>query len=204
MNRVAVFLTAASAAGTFALAAPAFAGGPVAVEPEPVIVPAPMPVAATGADWSGFYAGAQLGYADIDSNGAGVDGYGELGGVHAGYRWDLGNTVLGVEADWDSANVDLAGGAGTLDDVARLKVSAGYDMGNTLLYATAGAAHANATVGGTGLSDNGWLAGVGATYALTDQWTVGGELLTHKFDNFDASGVDLDATTATVRVGFRF
>ena len=204
MTRVAVFLTAASAAGAFALAAPAFAGGPVAAEPEPVIMPAPMPVAMASADWSGFYAGAQLGYADIDSNGAGIDGTGELGGVHAGYRWDLGTTVLGVEADWDSANVDLGGATGTLDDVARLKVSAGYDMGSTLIYATAGAAHANATVGGAGLSDNGWLAGMGLTYALTDQWTLGGEVLTHKFDNFDATGVDLDATTATVRVGFRF
>ncbi len=202
MNRVAVFLTATTLAAP--LAAPAFAGGPAAPVPEPEVMPAPAPVVAPSGDWGGFYAGAQLGYADVDSNGAGLDGNGELGGVHAGYRWDLGTAVLGVEADYDSANVDLGGAAGSLDSVARLKLSAGYDMGRTLVYGTAGAAQADATVGGAGLSDSGWLLGAGLTYALTDQWTVGGEVLTHRFSDFDGSGVDLDATTATLRVGFRF
>ncbi len=127
-----------------ALATPALAGGPTTPVVEPEIVPAPMPVAAPSADWSGFYAGAQLGYGDVDSNGGGLDGNGELGGVHAGYRWDLGTTVLGVEADWDAANVDLGGTAGELDSVARLKFSAGADLGRTLVYATGGAAQAKA------------------------------------------------------------
>jgi outer membrane immunogenic protein len=34
--------------------------------------------------------------------------------------------------------------------------------------------------------------------------TVGAELLEHRFDNFNGSGVDLDATTFNTRVGFRF
>ena len=43
-----------------------------------------------------------------------------------------------------------------------------------------------------------------ATYALNDQWTLGGEVMTNRFDDFGGSGVDLDATTATLRVGFQF
>ncbi len=196
---------AAAVVLTSVLAAPAFAGGPVQVTPEPVIVPAPAPVVSYGNDWSGFYAGAQLGYGDTDSNGAGFDGNGAIGGVHAGYRWDLGKTVLGVEADWDKTSLDLgAAGTDSLDSIARLKLQAGYDAGPALIYATAGAAHANASVGGVDLSDSGWSLGAGVTYAVNDQWTVGGEVLTNRFDDFDGSGVDLDTTTATLRVGFRF
>jgi opacity protein-like surface antigen len=195
---------AAILAATAVLSTPALAGGPTTPVVEPEIVPAPVAVVAPSADWSGFYAGAQVGYGDLDSNGAGLDGTGELGGVHAGYRWDLGTTVLGAEVDWDTANIDLGGAAGELDNVARLKFSAGADLGQTLVYATAGGARAKANVGGAGLSDNGWFVGAGASYALTDQWALGGEVLTHKFDDFDGSGVDLDATTVTARVSFQF
>lgn len=191
---------------TSTLAMPAFAGGPVQVIEEPVITPAPVAVVAPSADWGGFYGGAQLGYGDVDSNGAGADGNGMIGGVHAGYRWDLGKTVLGIEGDYDTANVDLGpgGAAGSLDSVARLKLMAGADLGSNLVYATAGGAWADATLGGAGGSDNGYFYGVGMEHALNDTWSVGGEILQHKFDNFDNSGVDLDATTFSARVNYRF
>jgi outer membrane immunogenic protein len=189
---------------TVAFATPALAGGPTIVDPEPVVV-APEPVIVPSADWSGFYAGAQLGYADVDSNGAGLDGDGWLGGVHAGYRWDFGQFVAGAELDYDAADIDLGDVEGdTLDDVARLKLIGGYEFGNSLLYATAGAAHASAEVGGAELSDNGWFIGAGMDVAVNDRWTVGGELLQHQFDDFDGSGVDLDATTLKAKVALRF
>lgn len=199
MKRAAIIVAAT------ALAAPAFAGGPVEVAPEPIVVAEPAPVLDYGSDWSGFYAGAQVGYGDVDSNGAGIDGNGGYGGVHAGYRWDLGKAVLGLEADWDKTDIDLgAAGTDSLDSIARLKVQAGYDLGPTLVYATAGAARADATIGGADLSENGWVLGAGATYALNDQWTLGGEVMTNRFDDFGGTGIDLDATTATLRVGFQF
>jgi outer membrane immunogenic protein len=195
-----------SMATILALAGPAFAGGPTEPVPEPVIAPAPVPAPVnTGGDWGGAYVGAQLGYADIDSNGGGLDGDGVLGGVHAGYRYDFGTAVVGGELDYDTSSIDLGGAAGELDSVARLKLMAGADLGRTLVYGTAGYAYAEATVGGVGsLSDDGWFAGLGADYALTDQWRVGGEILTHKFDNFDGSGVDFDVNTVKAKVSFAF
>lgn len=191
---------------TVAIASPALAGGPVAVEPEPTVTPVSQPVIASGMDWSGAYAGVQLGYADIDSNGAGLDGDGMLGGIHAGYRWDMGNFIAGAEVDWDSADVDLGDPvAGTLDDVARLKLIAGTEFGRSLIYGTVGVAHANATVAGVDLSDNGWFLGAGLDYAVNDRWSIGGELLQHQFDDFDGTGgVDLDATTVKAKVSLRF
>jgi outer membrane immunogenic protein len=197
--------TIATLVAMAALAAPAFAGGPTEVAPEPAVVPAAEPYVAPGIDWSGPYVGAQLGYGDIDSNGGGLDGDGALGGVHAGYRWDWGSFVAGAELDYDTAEIDLGSAGGdTLDDVARLKLMAGTELGRSLVYGTLGAAYASASVGGADLSDNGYFLGAGVDFAVSDRWTVGGELLQHKFDDFDGSGVDLDATTLKARVSLRF
>lgn len=190
--------------GALAPAAPAFAGGigePIA---EPDVMAAPIAMAPAPMDWSGFYAGAQLGYGNVDSNGGGLDGYGALAGVLGGYRFDFGQTVAGVELDYDWSNVDLAGGPDSLDSVARLKFSAGREFGRALVYGTLGAAKANATVGGADLSDTGYFGGVGMDYAISDRLGVGGELLQHKFNDFDGSGVDLDATTIKARVFLQF
>ena len=185
--------------------APAFAGGPTTAAPEPVISPAAEPYVAPGIDWSGAYVGGQIGYVDTNTTGGALDGYGMIGGVHAGYRWDMGTFVAGVEMDHDAAKVDLGPTPGdTLDAVTRLKLTAGTEMGDALLYGALGGAHASATVGGADLTDNGYFLGAGVTYALTDSLTLGGEVLQHQFNDFDGSGVDLDATTVTARVGFRF
>lgn len=189
---------------TSLLAMPAFAGGmntPVA-EPE-IYEAAPMPVMQS-MDWTGGYLGAQLGYADIDSNGGALDGNGFLGGVHAGYRWDFGQYVAGAEIDYDKADIDIGADGDTLDNIARLKLIAGAELGRSLVYGTVGAAHASATVGGASLSDTGYFLGAGMDYAVTDRWTVGGELMQHRFSDFDGSGVDLDATTLKAKVALRF
>ncbi|HEY6918180.1 MAG TPA: outer membrane beta-barrel protein [Tabrizicola sp.] len=196
--------TIAALITTAALTAPAFAGGPVAVAEEPMIVPAAEPYVAAGPDWSGAYVGAQLGYGDVDSSSGALEGYGWLGGVHAGYRWDLGNWVAGTELSYDTASIDLGADAGTLDDVTALKLTAGREIGNSLVYGTLGAAHANATIGGVDRSDSGLLYGVGFDYAVNDRWTVGGEVLQHQFDDFDGSGDDLDATTLKAKVALKF
>jgi outer membrane immunogenic protein len=185
-------------------AVPALAGGMNDAASEPMVMAQPVMAAPPSMDWTGFYAGASLGYGDIDSNGGGLDGNGALGGVLAGYRFDFGNLVAGVEADYDVTNISLGGGAGDLDSVARLKLQAGTELGRALVYGTLGAAQAKATVAGTGLSDTGYFGGVGMDYAITDRVSVGGELLKHKFNDFDGSGVDLDATTLKARVALQF
>lgn len=184
-----------------AIAAPAFAGGPSVAVTEPVVA-APAPVVPVSGNWEGAYVGGQLGYGDVSAPGANGDG--AIVGVQTGYRWDLGQTVLGVELDYNKGNIDLQTPGDELDSITRLKAVAGYDMGKTLVYATAGAAYAEGTVAGANLSDNGWFAGVGVDYAIDDQWSVGGELLSNQFDNFGGSGKDLDATTASVRMNYRF
>ncbi|SFI42028.1 outer membrane protein [Jannaschia pohangensis] len=182
------------------LATPAFAGNiappPAPLEPAPVFVdPAPV-----GYDWSGFSVGAQIGYADANATG-GLEGEGAIGGLRANYDLDLGNWVVGAGIDYDTTNIDLSGAA-TVDNVLRVKGRAGIDGGRNLYYATAGYAQAETDLIGDG---DGYFAGLGYEVFVTDQLTVGTEVLYHEFDDFDgAPGVEADATTAQVSLNWRF
>lgn len=187
------------------LGAPAFAGGLGNVAPEPDVVAYDAPVqTTTDGDWAGGYVGAQLGYGDIKSGGAGLDGNGAIGGVFAGYRADFGKFVAGAELNYDASNIDLGNGTGTLDNVTRLKLIGGADLGSALLYGTVGAAYAEASVGAATLKDNGYFVGAGVDYKLNDSWSVGGEYLAHRFNDFDNSGVDLKVNTVEAKVSYRF
>ncbi len=176
---------------------------PVIFDDTPEVISQAAP--SFGTDWGGAYVGGQLGWGDVDTSGAGLDGNGAIGGVHAGYRWDLGSYVIGAELDYDVTNIDLGANVGQLDSVARAKLKAGFDGGQVLYYGTLGAAYGDVTVGGAGLSDTGYIVGAGVDYLLTDNWVVGGEVLYHDFgSNFDGSGVEVEATTVQARVSYKF
>ncbi|NNU80969.1 porin family protein [Halovulum dunhuangense] len=192
-------------ASTIGLAAPAMAGN-LAPAPADTPVMAPAPVAAPapmGSDWTGFYAGGNLGYGFGEAT-PGGDLDGVIGGLQAGYNYDLGNFVLGAEADLSLADLQVEGSADQIDTIARLKGRAGYDAGRTLFYLTGGAAYADGDVGGASASDWGWVAGAGMDIMLTDRWVGGVEYLYHKFDDFDGSGADIEANTIAARVNYRF
>ncbi|SMX41699.1 outer membrane protein [Actibacterium lipolyticum] len=191
------------AALAIAAAAPSFAGNADLAPADPVVA-APAPYVAPGRDWTGGSVGAHLGYGSIDTSVNGVDGDGFLGGVHAGYDYDFGNFIVGGELEYDAADIDLNGVPGSVDSIARLKLRAGADLGNTFLYGTGGAAYAETEIAGTNVSDNGYFLGVGVEQMVRENISVGGEVLYHQFDDFDGSGDDIDATTVAARVSFKF
>lgn len=199
-------MTALAAMGILAMAGTAKAGGlnePVAVvaPPAPVAVaPAPAPA---GADWTGFYAGANLGYGQLEAEGFDEDTEGATYGLHAGYLYDLGSLVVGAEVEYDVTDITDEATGIDLDSVARLKGRLGYDAGAFLPYVTAGAAQAS-TSGALEAEDNGYFAGLGVDYQVSQNIRVGAEVLQHQFEDFDGTGTDIDATTASVRVGFTF
>ncbi len=198
MKRTMKFASAAAVA-SFAMGGAAFAGSLEEPMVEPMMT---MPVAAPamGGDWTGFYTGLQLGYGDADGPGA-LDGNNGLYGFHAGYDYDFGKFVLGGEIDYDKTDIDLAGGVANIDSVARAKIKGGYDLGSTLIYATGGYALADTTGG----DEDGAFYGIGMSYKVTEKYTVGAELLEHRFNDIGGvGGNDLDATTFTVRGSLRF
>ena len=52
--------------------------------------------------------------------------------------------------------------------------------------------------------DNGWFIGAGYEHIEAPNISVGGELLYQELDNFNPTGVGVDATTLQVRVAYRF
>lgn len=187
------------ASGALALmAGTAFAGGytvPV-TEAAPV---APAPVMTTNADWTGFYAGAQLGYGkaggDADANGA-------VGGVHAGYLQDFGGFVGGGELAYSAA--DLSKDGDKINNFTDLKLIGGVPNGKWLYYGALGASYVKADFAGDSHSDTVPMAGLGVKYQLNDQWVLGSELDYRKGNDFDGTGVDADLTTLGVSASFKF
>ena len=178
-----------------------FAGG--IAEPVMTVAPAaPVAVAAPVVmtnDWSGFYAGAQVGFGQLEAELDDVSADEDLTayGVQGGYLYDLGKFVVGAEAAYTQLDVD---GADDNADVLRAGVIAGYDAGRFLPYVTAGYANVDAD----GVDDDGYYYGAGVDYAVTSKVRVGVEYLEHKFDNFDDSGNDLTAKTTSLKVSYVF
>ena len=201
MKKLSVLVTAMSAA---MLSVPAFAGNLNAPKAEPeVAMPAPAPVAAPPAfDWTGGYIGANLGYNNVSSN-ATASGNGAIGGLFAGYNYNLGHFVLGGELSADAANIGLNGG-GKLSSLTALKLRAGVPMDRTLVYGTIGAVQGSGNIAGASITRTGGLIGAGVDYAMTDHWVVGGELDYSRINNADKAGTNLENTSIVARVSYKF
>lgn len=177
---------------------------------EPVETPAPAPIPAApapvmmGSDWTGFYAGGQLGYGIVESDALTDDGEDLTYGAHAGYLYDFGQWVLGGELDIDGTEIEQDGVE--VDTVTRAKLRAGYDAGDWLPYITGGIAQLRTSSANPAFDgdDTGAFGGLGLEYRVSPSIRVGGEVLRHQFEDYNGSGSDIDATTASARVSFQF
>ena len=171
----------------------------------PVYKAPPAPVAVF--DWTGFYIGANIGYgwgrADGTTDGlsGSEDLNGVLGGGQIGYNWQVGNWVLGVEADGQGTDQKssfsvsgLVNGVPvtvTQNDSIPWFVTARGRIGYAIapmymIYATGGGAWMDfkSTITATGLgsatwetSHGGWAAGAGIEGAITRNWSWKAEYL---------------------------
>jgi outer membrane immunogenic protein len=175
--------------------------------PPPAYIPPPV------FTWTGFYVGAQIGAGwtrnslNTFAPGGGFiafgseDASGVVGGGHAGYNWQMGNIVLGLEADIEGTSLNktsttyfFAGGGlvpgvyshGTdINWQGSLRPRLGYAMGPALLYVTGGVAFADikssyfyapaaAAGASASFSDTraGWTIGGGLEYAFNNAWSA--------------------------------
>jgi outer membrane immunogenic protein len=184
------------------------------------------PVAQSVYNWTGFYLGGTAGGGIANSDHTSPDfslpdakfneAFGTVG-LTAGYNWQFGHTVLGIEGDYNWANVDktknlllddnidgdFASTRFRMSEFATLRARAGLALDRTLFYATAGAAFAhirNTTTfsdtesGITAASEDKWKTGLavgaGVEFALTQNWTLKGEYMLMQFQNSDAELVN--------------
>ncbi len=177
--------------------------------PPPLIVPQPT------TDWTGFYAGGQVDalFDGLLSDGGAplADIEGTLYGGFVGYRHDLGTLVLGVEADAMFGTLSAAGVGGNFpiadDDIGttllRLGGEVGADLGNVLVYGTAGAAWIEWESSGATLDGDGYFWGAGVDVLVSESMTIGVEALHHRFEGFGGTG-ELEFGTIGLNVAFRF
>lgn len=135
--------------------------------------------------WTGFYLGGTLGYADGEGRTDGAIGSftfeqkGMVGTIFAGHNWQLGNSVLGVEADIGTGQLAsrTPTAFGVLEHdlfaMGSLRGRAGYLVKPALLlYGTAGLAWANMDLGLAGTAQKsetfiGYQIGAGAELMMT-------------------------------------
>lgn len=151
-------------------------------------------------DWTGGYVGLGIGSADVSISGGVPGGDDFTYGVHGGYDYDFGDWVIGGELEYDRAKIAIAGGTEQVDNVGRLKFKAGYDFGQALGYVVVGAARADTTLG----NDTGAIYGLGLAYQVSPQFMLSGEVLRHDFNNYNGSGLDVEADSVNIRASFRF
>lgn len=193
-----------------AMAASAAAADLPSEKGPPVYAPPPPPVFS----WTGVYIGAQAGYGwghtsdytlfprgavvqDVGSNSSGF-----IGGGHAGYNYQIGQFVVGLEGDVNGStshsNETNFGfvGDGREEFDASIRGRIGYAFDRVLIYATGGGAfgdfHSSLTdpfgvVESHNPGDIGWTVGGGLEYAIDNNWSVRAE---YRYTDYRAGGIN--------------
>ncbi len=158
---------------------------------------------AMATDWTGFYVGGQLGYSDVETSSASGDDVSF--GIQAGYDHQFSNNmVLGGEVAYSYSDTSLSRGQGDFKDSIALKGRLGYAHNDFLFYGTAGIVRGEVDGGSINSSDNGVVYGVGMEYMISQQVSLGFEVLQSEYDSFGNSGRALRDTSAAVKVNYRF
>jgi outer membrane immunogenic protein len=189
-----------------------------------------------GQDWKGFYVGGNLGgafgrgemqtrtifsqpdaIATAGDQNLNPDGF--TGGAQAGYNFQHGHLVLGVETDFGSMHLNQSKSitccpAQTFtitqsvktDWVFTARPRVGFISGGTMVYFTGGVAisglNYQASVtdnippaaqegGGVNKTQGGWTGGAGIERRISPRWSVKGEYLYADFGSVKATGTNI-------------
>ncbi len=154
----------------------------------PVAAPVYVPVFT----WTGFYVGANAGYAwgNVNANGfanvGNLDGF--VGGGQVGYNCQIGQFVVGAEADFQGADLSSGNNLGLVgvktEYFGTVRARLGFAVDRFLPYVTGGWAYGNVKTSIPALAfssdrshTGGWTVGGGVEYAFTNNIVAGVEYL---------------------------
>ena len=162
-------------------------------------------------NWTGPYAGLNIGYAFNGialSNGSNFTSLvsGVAGGGQAGYDFQYGSTVVGVVADATYSSATYSGSDASLTTFkepynASLRLRAGYLVyEDTLIYLTGGYAvnRQNVDLGTYSINDgrllSGYSVGAGLERFITNKVSAFSE---YRYSNYNSESYDFNGTSAT-------
>ena len=162
--------------------------------------------------WGGPYVGANLGYEWGQVGGSPTSPSGFLAGVQAGYNFQNGPWVFGLEGDIQGTGADHTVSPWKYSNpwFGTIRGRGGYAFNNILLYGTAGLAFGELRAETFGQSEShtnaGWTIGVGSEVGLTQNWTAKIEYLHLDLSSsqFAITGASNDFSANVVRVGVNY
>jgi outer membrane immunogenic protein len=162
--------------------------------------------------WAGPYLGGNLGYewGTVSNNPTRPSGI--AGGAQAGYNWQNGVWVFGVEGDLELTGADETFAPWKFSNpwFGTLRGRAGYSFSNVLFFGTAGLAFGELSGQTFGLSEShttaGWTAGVGAEVLLAPHWSAKIEYLYIDLSSsqFGITGLSNGYRSGVVRAGVNY
>jgi outer membrane immunogenic protein len=178
-------------------------------------------------DWAGFYIGVNGGYgwdssliSRVNDNNVNLGNFpvspkGGLVGGQAGYNWQFGSVVAGLEIDFDGADIKGTDPTGLVtlktDELASARARLGYTvLPSLLVYGTAGAGLAHSTVvtvnaPTVAATQFGWVAGAGLEYKIWGNFIARAEYLHYDFGEASTThGYNFVEKVDTVRGGVSY
>lgn len=175
--------------------------------------------------WSGFFVGAQVGYAsgevDYDVPGGPASGTEEIeggvGGIYLGRNWQFDHIVLGLESSVSIGDLQtdltpgmaLSSGDFEIAGFSTSRVKVGFAFDNLMLFVAGGASLARfeGTRSPPDEEDDvwtlGWTIGGGAEFKFADNWSARVEYLRIEYDTesmFDTPGGEVIFDTSAIDV----
>lgn len=175
------------------------------VVPAPVYTPAPM---VSGYDWTGGYVGAQFGFGTLNYRNFSSQS-GGTAGLFAGYRFDMGAHVVGIEGeinpttfgDYNIPTGDRLKRGAALHGTYGFKVT---EDERTLLSVRAGPSVVQTSQGGS--TDTAWglTGGIDIDHMLTDTLMLRGGLRAGYTNNLGSGDLSTRSLGAGIGLGLRF
>ena len=175
--------------------------------------PAPYyPPPASVYNWTGPYAGLNLGYQWAKVTNNVTEPSGIAGGGQLGYNWQPGQFVFGLETDIQASAADDTFAPYKFSNpwFGTLRARIGYAINNVMLYGTGGLAYGELKGEFFGLEEDktlvGWTAGAGIEYGFTQNWSAKLEYLYMDLASrtYSITGVDNGLHSSFLRLGVNY
>ena len=202
MKKRALAITVAATAAAGSATAADLPRGPAPYYPPPASI----------YNWTGLYAGLNLGYEWGKAANSSIDPSGVAGGGQLGYNWQIGQFVFGAETDIQISGADDTFAPYKFSNpwFGTLRGRAGFAINNVLLFGSLGLAYGDLKGEFLGIAESktlvGWTGSLGMEVGFTPNWSAKVEYLYMDLGSraYTITGVDNGLQASYLRLGVNY